>query len=29
MISNDVWGIKTEINKDNICIGSKLYNKKL
>lgn len=23
MLSNDVWGYKTEINSKNICIGSK------
>jgi Fe2+ transport system protein FeoA len=29
MINKDVWGLKTEINNNNVCQGSKLYNKKL
>jgi hypothetical protein len=28
MINKDVWGLNTEINEKNICIGSKLYSKK-
>jgi len=28
MINKDVWGLKTEINEKNVCIGSKLYSKK-
>ena len=28
MINKDVWGLNTEINDKNICIGSKLYSKK-
>lgn len=28
MINKDVWGLNTEINEKNVCIGSKLYSKK-
>ena len=28
MINKDVWGLNTNINEKNICIGSKLYSKK-
>lgn len=24
MITSDTWGIKSDINKDNICIGQKI-----
>lgn len=27
MINKDVWGLKTEIDEKNVCIGSKLYSK--
>ncbi len=28
MITKDVWGYESEINEDNICLGSKLNSKK-
>jgi len=28
MISNDVWGYKSEINNENVCIGSKKFRNK-
>jgi hypothetical protein len=28
MISSDVWGYNSEINDKNVCIGSKLRDKK-
>jgi hypothetical protein len=27
MVSNDVWGYKSEVNSKNVCIGSKQRNK--
>jgi hypothetical protein len=26
MITSDVWGLKSEINEENVCVGSKRKN---